>query len=140
MVAVLAAIRGRMKRRGCLKAVLGVAGLSAVRAAEAGRPIQLHVDLSVDPAKEREMLDHFHNVFRPAAAKQPGFMDARMLKLRIIRRGEAPPGANYRFVLSFASEEQRQVWAATPLHQQVWAPIVNTLKNGNYTALLYDLT
>jgi len=30
--------------------------------------------------------------------------------------------------------------AATPLHQQVWTPIVNTLKNGNYTALLYDLT
>jgi len=43
-------------------------------------------------------------------------------------------------VLSFASEEPRQAWAATPLHQQVWTPIVNTLKNGNYTALLYDLT
>jgi hypothetical protein len=61
-----------------------------------------------------------------------------MLKLRIARRGEAPPGANYRFVLSFASEEQRQAWAATPLHQQVWLPIVNTLKNGNSPALLYD--
>ena len=129
-----------MKRRSCLKAVLGVAGMSVVRGADAAHSIQLHVDLSVDPAKEREMLDHFEKVFRPAAAKQPGFIDARMLKLRIARRGAAPPGANYRFVLSFATEEQRQAWAATPLHQQVWPPIVNTLKNGDYTALLYHLS
>jgi len=31
-----------------------------------GHPIQLLVDLSVDPAKEQEMLHNFHNVFRPA--------------------------------------------------------------------------
>jgi hypothetical protein len=38
------------------------------------KPIELHVDLVVDPAKERELLDTFHNVFRPAASKQPGYI------------------------------------------------------------------
>jgi hypothetical protein len=69
-----------MKRRSCLKAMLAAAGgsvLPAVALAVSGsasddRPIQLHADLSVDPAKEQEMLEFFEQKFRPAAAQQPG--------------------------------------------------------------------
>ena len=43
--------------------------------------IQLHLDCAVDPAKEQDMLKYFANVFRPAAAKFPGFIDVKMLKL-----------------------------------------------------------
>jgi len=84
------------------------------------------------------MLHNFHNIFRPAATKQPGFLDVKMLKLRSALAGTAPAGANYRFELTFASEGQRQAWVATPTHQRVWPTIEKTLASKNYTILLYD--
>ncbi len=113
--------------------------MGAAQAAVVKHAIELHVDLAVDPAKERDMLEIFHRSFRPAASRQPGFIDAKMLKLRAAKRGAAPPGANYRFVLLFATEEQRQAWVATPVHQKTWPLIVATLTNPDYAALLYDL-
>src|SRR5690349_4939592 len=102
-----------MKRRTYLKTMLtGAAALSAP-AAESGRPIQLFVDLSVDPKKEKQMLGHFENVFRPTAAKQPGYISVKMLKLRQEVLGKAPAGVNYRFELLFQSEELRQKWIKT---------------------------
>lgn len=116
-----------------------LAGTCAAAHADAkGRPIQLHVDLAVDPAREQEMLNNFHNIFRPAASKQPGFLDVKMLKLRSALAGAAPAGATYRFELTFASEEQRQAWVATSTHQRVWPTIEKTLTSKNYAVLLYD--
>jgi hypothetical protein len=128
-----------MKRRTYLKTLMAVGVSSAaVRAADAGRPIRLFVDLSVDPAKEKEMLANFHNTFRPAAVKFQGFIDVRMLKLRTALVGKAPPGVNYRFELIYQSEELRQKWAASPTHQKVWPMIENTLSTKDYTVLLFD--
>jgi heme-degrading monooxygenase HmoA len=131
-----------MKRRTCLKAILAGAGsLTATRAARAAgpeHPIQLHVDLSVDPAKEQEMLHNFKTIFRPAASKQPGYIDVQMLKLRTAVQGKAPEAGNYRFVLKFVSEELRQKWIASATHQKVWPTVENTLTSKNYTVLLYD--
>jgi hypothetical protein len=136
-----------MNRRTYLKTVLtgvgtlamaGPAGLNAARAAAS--KIQLHVDLSVDPAKEQEMLTSFSTVFRPAAAKQPGYVDVQMLKLHSALQGSAPAGLNYRFVLTFASEELRQKWVASDTHQKVWPTIEKTLTSKNYTVLLFDVT
>jgi hypothetical protein len=127
-----------MMRRTYLKSVLGGAALAVAQAADK-HAIELHADLAVDPAKEREMLDVFHKTFRPAASRQPGFIDAKMLKFRAAKHGEAPAGVNYRFVLLFATEEQRLAWVATPIHQKTWPLIVGTLANPNFTALLYDL-
>ena len=128
-----------MKRRTCLKTMLAGAGAAAAHAARPEHPIQLHVDLAVEPAREREMLDNFRTLFRPAASRQPGFIDAKMLKLRSALEGPAPQGANYRFVLTFASEEQRKAWVATDTHQRVWPTIEKTLASKNYTVLLYDM-
>lgn len=128
-----------MKRRTYLKTMLAGAGSTAGRGASTARPIQLHVDLSVDPAKEQEMLKNFRTVFRPAASKQPGYIDVKMLKLRAALQGEAPGGANYRFQLTFQSEELRKQWVASATHQKVWPTIENTLKSKNYTVLLYDV-
>jgi heme-degrading monooxygenase HmoA len=106
--------------------------------AESGeRPIELHVDLRVTPDREREMLDNFRNVFRPAASRQPGYIEVKLLKLRSSLAG-APQDANYRFVLVFENEELRQQWVATPTHQEVWPGIANALADENYTILLYD--
>jgi len=130
-----------MKRRSYLKnmAAAGVAAAFPGLAQTASKSIQLHVDLSVDPGKEKEMLDIFHGQFGPAAAKQPDFIDARMVKLRKALQGSAPSGANYRFVLQFQTEEQRQHWIATPMHQRLWPTIENTLSSKDYTVLLFDV-
>ena len=127
-----------MERRACLKTILVGACVATVRAESGGRPIVLHVDLSVDPTKEREMLHNFHTIFRPAAAKQAGYIDVKILKLRSALAGAAPVGANYRFELTYASEEQRQAWVSSATHKQVWPTIEETLTSKDYTVLLYD--
>ena len=129
-----------MKRRTCLKTMLA-AGASAAGAmgASPGNPIQIHVDLEVDPAKEKEMLHNFKTIFRPEAVKHPGYIDVKMLKLRTALQGSGPAGVNYRFSLTYRSEELRQKWVASPEHQKVWPTIENTLSSKNYTVLLFDM-
>jgi len=128
-----------MKRRICLKTMLAAgASVAGALAAGPGHPIQLHVDLAVDPANEREMLHNFETIFRPEAAKHPGYIDVKMLKLRAALQGTAPAGVNYRFSLTYQSEELRKKWVASAEHQRVWPAIENTLSSKNYTALLFD--
>lgn len=130
-----------MKRRTYLRTMLAAAAVSApVLAADAAHPILLHVDLSVDPAKEKEMLKNFETIFRPAASKQPGYIDVKMLKLRTTLLGKAPAGVNYRFALTYQSEELRQKWVASDVHQKVWPTIENTLSTKNYTVMLFDVS
>jgi hypothetical protein len=100
----------------------------------------LHLDMAVVPAREKEMLHTFHTIFRPAAAKFPGFVDVQIIKLRSAVMGKAPAGLNYRFVLTYESEELRQKWIASDVHQKVWPPIENTLVSKDYTVLLFDVT
>ncbi len=129
-----------MKRRTYLQAMLAAgAGAAAVRAADSAHPIVLYVDMSVDPAKEKEMLHNFETIFRPAAAKQPGYIDVKMLKLRSTLMGKAPAGVNYRFALTYQSEELRQKWIASAVHQKVWPTIENTLSTKDYTVMLFDV-
>ena len=134
-----------MKRRNCLKVLLAGTGMLAARVASgaseavAHRAIELHADLAVDPAREQEMLNIFEKEFRPAASHQPGFVDAKMLKLKADLRGPAPPGSNYQFILSFTSEELRQKWTETVIHKAIWPKIVATLTSPNYSRLLYEV-
>ena len=129
-----------MKRRTYLKTMLAGANVAAAHAAPSAHPIQLHVDLSVDPAKEKELLHNFETIFRPAAAKQPGYIEVKMLKLRTAVMGKAPEGVNYRFALTYQSEELRQKWVASDVHQKVWPTIENTLASKSYSVLLFDVT
>ena len=129
-----------MKRRTCLKTILATgASAAGARAPGPGRPIQLHVDLAVDPAKEKEMLHNFETIFRPEATKHPGYVDVKMLKLRTALQGSAPADVNYRFSLTYRSEELRQKWVASTEHHRVWPTIENTLASKNYTVLLFDV-
>jgi hypothetical protein len=100
--------------------------------------IQIHVDLSVDPARESEMLRCFEQDFKPAAEKFQGYMDVKIVKLRKAFVGKAPAGINYRFVLRYQSEELRQLWIASDIHQEVWGTIEATLRDKNYDVLLFD--
>ena len=129
-----------MKRRSYLSATLaGLAGICAASAQKTKNPIVLNCDLAIDPAKEQEMLRHFHNTFKPAAEKFPVYVDLKMLKLRTAYQGSAPAGINYRFQLTYESEELRQKWIKSDVHQKVWPPIENMLTNkATYPVLLFD--
>jgi antibiotic biosynthesis monooxygenase (ABM) superfamily enzyme len=100
--------------------------------------IQVHVDMSVDPAKEVQMLRAFQNDFKPAAAQFTGYIDVKIVKLRKAFVGRAAEGINYRFVLRYESEELRQKWIASDIHQKVWGMIEQTLRSKNYDVLLFD--
>ena len=112
---------------------------SARAQAPAASAIQLHVDLDVDPARQKEMLQNFRTVFRPVIRKQPGFVDVKLLKLRSALAGKAPENTSYRLLISFQTEEQRQAWVKSDEHQRVWPSIEKTLRGAKYGAVLFDV-
>ncbi|MFL6446734.1 MAG: DUF4286 family protein [Bryobacteraceae bacterium] len=129
-----------MKRRTHLKAlILAPLGLSNSEAqAKGAEPIHLFVEMQVDPAREKEMLDNFHNTFVPEAKNHPGFISVKMMKFRKVMQGDETP-ANYRFELEFESEALRQKWINSPEHKRVWPTVekfINSQKN--YPVVLYD--
>jgi len=117
--------------------VLAGGALSA--AATASAPIQLHVDLEVDPAKEKELLANFRNVFRPTIRKQPGFVDVKLLKLRSALAGKAPDNCAFRLLISFQTEALRLQWVKSDDHQKAWPTLEKTLKGAKTIVLLYDV-
>lgn len=139
-----------MNRRNYLKAlaaVLPAAGFAqtakktaapAAKKVAAPAPIVLHCDLFLNSAKEKEMLSVWHNTFKQAISKQPGFVSVSLLKLRKENQGKAPAGASYRLTISFQTEEQRLTWVATDLHQKAWGQMEACLVGEKFNALLYD--
>jgi hypothetical protein len=103
------------------------------------RSIQLFVDMTVDPAKEQEMLRYFDTIFRPAARKFQGYIDVRILKLRSTLMGAMPGDVNYRFSISYESEELRQKWIASEIHIEVWGQMEKFLSSTDYTVVLFDV-
>ena len=128
-----------MKRRSYLKTILATgAGMATVQAQTrtTKNPIVLYLDMQVDPAKEQEMIRNFHTIFKPTAVKHPGYIDVKIVKLDKVLTGAAPAGMNYRFQLTYESEELRQKWIASADHIRVWPTIENTLVTKSYTVLL----
>lgn len=128
-----------MNRRQHLK-TLALGTMSAALPAATGHPIQLHVDLEVDPARESELLAVFKDHFQPAISHQPGFVEVRLLKLVAAMSG--PPllgNYNYRLVISFETEDQRKAWVATPEHQKIWPAVAANLKGAKFSSALYEI-
>jgi heme-degrading monooxygenase HmoA len=93
-------------------------------------PIQLHVDLIVDPAKESSLVETFHKVFEPVISRQPGFVSVTLLK--------AAKSAAYRLMIGFETEEQRVTWVATDDHQRVWPQMEANLTGAKYSVVLWE--
>jgi len=130
-----------LDRRSCLTlTALGAAGLAIslpARAATAALPIVLYVDLSVDPAKEKDFLAAYHNHFKPVARKHEGYVDLTVAKIDKVLQGAGPAkSVNYRFQLTWASEELRQKWVASAEHVANWPLLEKTLTDTNYTVIL----
>lgn len=130
--------RKAMNRRNYLKAMVAALPAARISKGAAAPPIQLHCDLELDPAREKEMLENYRKVFRPAIGKQPGFVSVTLLKLRIEKQGKAPAGCPYRLNISFQTEEQRLKWVASDAHQKAWPMMEKTFVGQKFTALLYD--
>ncbi len=129
-----------MNRRTSLKTLAAVAaGSAAVPSEAAVNPIQLHVDLEVDMAKEKELLANFRNTFKPTISKQPGFVEVKLMKFRKAMVGNGPGNWNYRLLISFQTEEQRTKWVAADDHQRAWPTIEKCLKGAKAAAWLYDI-
>jgi heme-degrading monooxygenase HmoA len=126
-----------MNRRQSMQ-VLAAISAASVSMEGAVQPIQLHVDLDVDPAKEAELVKNFKTIFLPVISKQPGFVDVKMLKFRTVPKGDAPK-SRYRLLISFETEEHRVKWVATAEHQRVWPSIENLLIGKKFSAVLYDV-
>lgn len=116
------------------------ASLGATAVASVPKGAVLHCDLAVDPARETELLDYFDKVFRPVAETFAGYRELRLLKLRTLIQGAAPPasGARYRFHLSYESEAQRQAWTSSPEHAALWPAIEDALLDKQYSVALYE--
>jgi len=134
-----------MNRRGILKSIVGAAAVvaGAVGLAPATRAqtrhVRVYVEMDVDLAQEREMLDLFHNQFVPEAVKHEGHIRVKLLKRRTVLQGTAPTNTNYRFELEFENEDLRKRWSETPGHQRVWPQIEKFIKTqGTYPVVLYD--
>ena len=101
--------------------------------------IQVHVDLAIAPAKEQEMLRYFQTVFRPAAMKFRGYIDVRLLKVSAVPVGTPPQGITYRFAITYESEDLRQKWVSSDIHQEVWGSMEKMLSEPNYTVILFEV-
>jgi heme-degrading monooxygenase HmoA len=96
-----------------------------------GNPIELHVDLDVDPTRQQDLVQTFHNVFQPTISRQPGFVSVSLLK-------RAGAEVAYRLVISFQTEAQRTTWVATDDHQRVWPQMEQNLQGAKYSGSLWN--
>lgn len=103
------------------------------------RSIQLHADLAIDPGREAEAVHYFETVYRLTASRFEGYIDLRLLKLQAALVGSAPTGINYRFSITFTSEDLRQKWVASDAHQEVWGRLEAFLTKREYDFLLFEV-
>src|ERR1044071_8939185 len=103
------------------------------------RRVQLHCDLTLDPRKAAEAEEYFETVYRPAAMKFEGYVDLQLLKLQSVLEGQAPAGMNYRFSITYETEELRMKWVHSDVHQVVWPKFSTFLTSDKFDFLLFDV-
>jgi hypothetical protein len=103
------------------------------------RRVQLHCDLTIDPGRAAAAEHYFETVYRPAAMKFEGYVDLQLLKLQSVLAGQAPAGMNYRFSITYESEELRMAWVHSDVHQVVWPAFQTYLTSDNFDFLLFDV-
>jgi hypothetical protein len=103
------------------------------------RRVQLHCDLTVDPRRAAEAEHYFETVYRPAAVKFDGYVDLQLLRLQSVLAGKAPAGLNYRFSITYESEDLRMAWVRSDVHQEVWPTLQTFLTSDQFDFLLFDV-
>lgn len=103
------------------------------------RRVQLQCDLAIDPKRAAEAEHYFETVYRPAASTFTGYVDLQLLKLQSVLEGRSPAGMNYRFSITYESEELRMAWVRSDVHQVVWPTLQTYLTSDNFDFLLFEV-
>lgn len=103
------------------------------------RRVQLHCDLTIDPKRAAEAEHYFETVYRPAAASFEGYVDLQLLRLQSVLAGQAPVGMNYRFSITYESEDLRMAWVGSDVHEKVWPTLQTYLTSNTFDFLLFDV-
>jgi hypothetical protein len=101
--------------------------------------VQLHCDLSIDPERAAEAEHFFDTVYRPTAQAFEGYVDLQLLRLQAVLQGQAPPDTNYRFSITYESEELRMAWVRSDAHEKVWPKLQTYLTSDRLDFLLFDV-
>ena len=90
--------------------------------------ISLHVYLTPKTGREADLESAVRDGWLKAMAEQPGFLSAALLKpysddeLAELEAGK--PQSAYEAVAFWSSEAARLAWVARPVHDEVFAPVI----------------
>ena len=89
--------------------------------------ILFQIYFEVADEKRGEFEKVYAEIFEPALRRQPGFQEAKLLRLYPAARIEeiegAPTEFNYQFNFVFDTEESRRHWAVSQDHDVAWPKI-----------------
>jgi hypothetical protein len=99
--------------------------------------ISLHVYLTPQAGKERELDSAVRDDWLAAMSQQPGFLSAAVVKPfsdeELERLGGLRPEPAIEAISFWSSDNERLEWVATPLHDQVFAKVVEASDSVTYT-------
>lgn len=84
----------------------------------------LQMDFVVDKENAGAFEKMYYSIYVPAMTVQKGYLSSKLLRLfpdNVAKEIQAEPTAyNYQVQISFATEEDRRNWVASPQHQIAW--------------------
>ena len=109
------------------------------RSLNSGRAVMitLHVYLSPKTGSEGDLVSATLEKWLPAMADQPGFVSCALVKplpepeLSAMEAGSPP--APFEVVAFWRSEQERKEWVARPIHDEVFAPVLNAADSVSWT-------
>ena len=99
--------------------------------------ISLHVYLMPKAGKERELDSAVRDEWLAAMSEQPGFLSAAVLRPfsdgELDSLGALIPGHAIEAISFWRSEGERLEWVARPIHDQVFASVIEASDSVTYT-------
>lgn len=99
--------------------------------------ISLHVYLTPKPGREKDLADAICNKWLVAMSEQPGFLSAGLLEPfpddELAKLGASTPETTYEVISLWQSEEERLAWVARPIHDEVFAGVIDASETVKYT-------
>ena len=99
--------------------------------------ISLNVYLTPKTGKTKELESAIRDRWIEAMAEQPGFLSAAVVKPfpddELAALEATKPQSAYEVVSYWNSEAERVAWTQRPIHNEVWAHVVNATESITYT-------
>ena len=99
--------------------------------------ISLHVYLTPKQKKVSRLLTAIKDKWLPTMAKQPGFVNAALITPfpdeELNTLGASKPDNTFEAVCFWKSEADRLQWVAKPIHDEVFASVIEASERVSYT-------